>query len=245
MRCRPADVTIFAWDHNNKSRIVSVIEGKKLNWYYCEDEFSIMIKRNNVEKLFSSIDNSFYKITIYYADDDADSIVITFKDSDLDKDCQYTITVHAAAVPGEILEAEELITPEYLARYPLSFTLTTKQFKKSMSDMGHYDQALAIEKVGPGDECPLQFTYAIINHSVVEKMRYNEVYRSSKKIQLTCSLSKHEAFQCRIDVADMKLLAGNVVTDDVRIYCHQSSDLIVKASMDKNAVVIYTLTRLA
>ena len=63
LRCSPTGLTFFTRDHSKTSRIFATILGKHINWYYCEETFWLGINRDNIEKIFSSIDKTFFKIS--------------------------------------------------------------------------------------------------------------------------------------------------------------------------------------
>ena len=66
LRCSPTGLTFFTRDHTKTSRVVAVVAGEHVNWHYCEGTFWLAINRENVEKLFASIDKTLYKITIIH-----------------------------------------------------------------------------------------------------------------------------------------------------------------------------------
>jgi hypothetical protein len=237
LRCSPSGLTFFTRDHVKRSRVIVYIAGEHVNWYYCESTFWLGLNRDGIDKLFASIDRTFYKITITQSHDDIERLNIIFQDPVLDKDCNYGVTLSAYPADEDLFEAEALLDPERLATlYPLEFTLTAKQFKKSVSDASNYTETIAYEKIG---KHPFQMTYTKAN------LTYNEVYRSDEKIQLRASIPEGSTFRCSIKVADLKSLAASMVTDDVRILCSETSDLLCRSAIDAKALVVNTLTQLA
>ncbi len=237
LRCSPTGLTFFTRDHTKRSRVVANIAGEYVNWYYCEGTFWLGLNRDSVEKLFASIDRTFYKITITQTHDEPGRLNVIFRDPVLDKDCNYGVTLSAYPPDEELFEAEELLDPEMLTEnYPVEFTLTAKQFKKSISDASSYADEISYEKIG---KSPFQMTYTKAN------LAYNEVYRSDEKIRLRASLAEGATFRCTIKVADLKSLASSMVTDDVRILCSETSDLLCRSAIDEKALVVNTLTLLA
>ena len=167
LRCTPQGLTFFARDHQKTSRVVAHVAGAHVNWHYCEGEYWLGINRDGVEKLFASIDKTFYKITILQTHEDTKTLSFVLKDAEIDKECNYKITLSDYARDPELAEAEALLDPEALqANFPVEFVLTAKQFKKSISDASNYSPTVTFEKIGTH---PLQLTYA------KPTMIYNEV----------------------------------------------------------------------
>jgi hypothetical protein len=236
LRCAPQGLTFFTRDHSKTSRVVAHVAGEHVNHHYCEDEFWLGINRENVEKMFASIDKTFYKITIIHTHEDANSLTFVFKDAEIDKECNYKMTLSTYAPDMELREAEQTLSPETLVEaFPIEFTLTAKQFKKSVSDASNYSDIFTFEKLGL---YPLQLTY--VRSSVV----YNEVYRTASKIKLRSAVTEGDTFRCTIKIANVKSLAASMVTDDVRILCRQDADILFRSAIDAKALVVSTLTKL-
>jgi hypothetical protein len=237
LRCAPQGLTFFARDHAKISRVVAHVAGEHVNHYYCEDTFWLGLNRELVEKLFAAIDKTFYKMMIAHCVDDPDTLSIIYRDTEVDKECRYKATLSAYAPDDELYEAERHLGAQALATaFPVEFTLTAKQFKKTVSDVAAYSETLTIEKLGAA---PLQFTYAKAG------MAYSETYRDPDKISLRSAVPADAAFRCTVRVANVKSLAASMVTDDVRVHCREEGDLLFRSAIDAKALVVSTLTRLA
>jgi hypothetical protein len=237
LRCNPQGLTFFARDHSKTSRIVAVVAGEHVNWHYCEGTFWLGINRDNVEKMFAAIDKTFFKLTIIQTHEDPNSLSFVFKDAEIDKECNYKITLSVYAPDEDLYDAETTLTTEGLtANFPIEFTLTAKQFKKSISDANNYSDTITFEKLGLH---PLQLTYSKSN------MTYNEVYRSSDKIKLRSEVADSVSFRCTIKIANVKSLASSMVTDDVRILCREEGDILFRSAIDAKALVVSTMAKLA
>jgi hypothetical protein len=237
LRCSPTGLTFFARDHSKTSRVVAAVAGEHVNWHYCEGEFWVWINREHVEKMFAAIDKTFFKITILQAQDDPNSLTFIFKDAEIDKECNYKVTLSAYAPDDDLYEAEQTLTPDgLLTNFMIEFTLTAKQFKKSVSDASNYSDTVTFEKIGAH---PLQLTYNKAN------MAYNEVYRTAGKIRLRSSVEDGANFRCTVKIANVKSLASSMVTDDVRILCREEGDILFRSAIDAKALVVSTMTKLA
>jgi len=236
LRCHKHGITFYTRDHSKTSRIVAEISGTHVNWHYCEGEYWLGINRDSIEKIFSSIDKTFFKITIIQTHDDIDSLLFIFKDADIDKECNYKIALSTYPADEDLYEIDKLITPQaLLINFPIEFTLTAKQFKKSISDASNFSDMLTFEKLGI---YPLQLTYAKSN------LIYNEVYRSPDKIKLRSNIKENEIFRTTIKILNIKSLAASMVTDDIRILCREEADILFRSAIDEKVIVVSTITKL-
>ena len=223
IRCTPSDITFFALDHSTTCRVVAKIPGESMNHFYCDDTFWFCLNRETVEKVFSTIDKSFYKITLLVRHDDATHFVVILKDAEIDKDCNYKIRTSSVETDKDLIAAESLTTSKALSMYPVTFVLTAKQFKKSVTDASYYSKKLTIEKLG---SYPLQLTYTRL------EVVYHEVYRSPTKIHLESSVDDQEMFRCTLKIPNIKSLASSMVTKTVRIYCHEEKDIVFRSKIE-------------
>ena len=236
LRCSPNGLTFFARDHLKISRIVANIAGEHLNWYYCESTYWIGINREHVEKMFSSIDKTFFKITIIQTHEDNNSINFIFKDADIDKECNYKIIVSTYPPDEDLFSAESILSTDELIRtFPIEFILSAKQFKKTIGDASNYSDTITFEKLGT---YPLQLTYAKSN------LLYHEVYRNPEAINLRSEVSNNSTFRCTVSIANIKSLANSMVSDDIRILCREEDDILFRSALDFKALVVNTLVKI-
>jgi hypothetical protein len=224
-----AAFTLFTRDAARQCRVVARIPGVAMNHFYCERVVMFGLKRDDIEKVFSSIDKSFFKITFLFRHDDPENLTVIFKDADIDKDCNYKLAIAAFDPDEALFDSEREMLPEALEAFPVSFTLSSKQFKKTVTDASNYSDTLTVEKVG---DQPLMLSYDRVN------LVFREVYHSDKKIQLKHAIGPDEAFQCPMPVREVKAFAAAMVTEEVQILCRNDGDLMFRAFMD--ALVLCT-----
>lgn len=233
-------LTFFAHDHNKTSRVIARIAGELVTWFYCEDEFELTINRESVEKMFSGIDKSFFKITIIVRHDAPEFIVFILKDSDSDRESNYKFAVSNVEIDENLRAAEDELAPENLIGpgnlFPIQFTLSAKQFKKEISDASVYSDTVTIEKLGSH---PLQWTFTKVG------LRYHSVYRTAAKIRLYSEVKDGQTFACTLKVANVKSLATSLVADDIRILARETGDILFRSAVDDKVLVVSTLTKLA
>ena len=88
-------------------------------------------------------------------------LTFIFKDAYIEKECHYKISLSYYPPDTELYEIKDIITPEsLLTNFPIEFTLTAKQFKKSIGDASNFSDNITFEKLG---EHPLQLTYSKSN----------------------------------------------------------------------------------
>ncbi len=231
IQCSPTGMVFYARDHGKTSRIVAKINGNGVNWYYCKSTFWLGINRDNVEKMFSSIDKTFCKISIVQSIEDVNTLTFIFKDNDLEKECNYKITLSSFSPDDDLYRAEE----DSKVDFPINFTLSAKQFKKTINDISNYSDKITFEKIG---DYPLQLTYTKSN------IVYNEIFRNNVKINLQSCIEKDFLFRSEIKVANIKSLATSMVTNEIKIFCKNSDFILFYSEFGNNSFSIYTLTKL-
>jgi hypothetical protein len=220
VRCDPRGLTFFARDQSRAIRVVGRLPGAEMVHHYCEGRFRIGLHRAAVEKVFASIDASFYKVTLLYLHEEPDKLVVIFKDHEVDKDCSYRLTLSDFEPDEGLYAAEEAVRNEALEAFPLSWELSARQFKKSVGDAANHSEVLTVSKLG--DEEPLRLTYNRVNqHS------YEEVYRDPQKIALRSYVAAGEVFSCDMPVRkNVRPVAASMVADRIRIYCGRDGSLV-------------------
>jgi hypothetical protein len=228
LRCTPngdpfVGLAFFTRDNTRGIRVVAAIPGAALNHYYCETEFTVGLKREEFEKIFSSIDKSFFKITLLHRHDDPENLTIIFKDAEIDKDCNYKVAVTRLDPDEELFAAEVEMAPAALEAFPVEFTLSSRQFKKTIVDAAAQSTGLTIEKIY---DHPLQLSFNSVGLS------YREVYRNSEKIALRHSIGADEVFQCPVQLSQVKSFASAMVADTVQIFCREGADMLFRSNIE-------------
>ena len=214
--CEPAGITFFTRDAAQACLVVAEIPGEAMNHYYCAARTEIGLQRENVERVFSCIDSSFFKVTLVLRDDDPDTLQVIFKDSEIEKECIYLVALSTLESDGQLFAARERASPAALREAPVEFCLAAKKFKKTVADAISLHDTLTIQK-GGGDEYPLCFLYNKVT------VNYQEVYRDGEKIDLRADVAPGTLFRCIVPLANVRSLATAMVTDSVRVFCFEDS----------------------
>lgn len=231
LRCSPTAICFFTRDAAKTCKVVAELPGESMNHYYCDNTFWLGLNRDTVEHIFSSIDKSFFKITLSLRHDNPESLSVKLKDADIDKECHYRVTVSTLDRDDDLFAAEAATSLTALEESPIEFQLTAKQFKKTVADASYYNDTITFEKLGTH---PFQLTYARVG------IMYSEVYLSPEKIHFRSGIKDTDLFRCTVTIANIKSLANAMVTDSVRVFCRKDNDILFRSEID--ALIVNTLT---
>jgi hypothetical protein len=231
---RKTEITFLTKDHTRTSRIITIVNCRYVNWYYCAQDVSVWLDRENAEKLFLNIDKSYSKFTIEMHADDPGGIFFILRDPDRSKEAQYRVPVMVASETMDPMDADLANIEDQLgdegdaAMFPLQFTMTSKEFKKTVSDASSYSTKITIEK---------QIDAALNLKYDSDNIAYNELYLNDQTIRLICNV---DYFECTIKIANVKSLASSIVTDNVTIMCGKDEFVLLRCDIDAKSMVVYT-----
>jgi hypothetical protein len=230
------NITFFTRDYTLLSRVVAKIDCRNVNWYYCRKTIWVGLNRDKAEKIFTNIDKSLFKITIVYMEDKPEYLLFIFKDNELSKEMCYRTNISLLLPDEELFCVENEIPSEQeddnSDLYPVQFTLSSKQFKKSISDASSYSDTIDIIKT---IDKPLNLTY------IASNIVYREKYMDPEKIKLISNLKENETFQRTVRLQNIKGLSSSIVTDTVSIMCSKKEDLLLKSIIDeRKTMIVYT-----
>lgn len=233
MRCSKDGIAFFARDTVTKTRIMAFAAGQLLAWYYFADKepYFCTIKRESVEALFVSINKTFNKLQIQLRHDNTEKIIFILKDPEIEKECSYEITLCGNKIEDDLLNVEKLVTNDELKKYPIEFTLSAKQLKKTFVDaFNQSTDYIMLEKIGSS---PLQFSYQIPG-----EQQYYEVYKDPKKIDLRSEIKDEATFYSKLNIATVKTVANNMITEKIKIYCKESGEIVFRSAFEDKALTI-------
>ena len=225
IRCDINKITFFINGNGHKSKIIATITGSTAARYLCRKTFYMKIKQNNLYQIFSSVDKTFSTATWSCNKYDKDHMFITFKDLELDKDCEYVIKLLDFESDTSFDMYEQMIEFENLKKMPINFTLTSNQFKKSITDANSIDEVITIEKSGDSN---LKFTT-----SPGKEVVYSEIYNSNNKIKLQSNIDVSSSFRCSFAGKNIKFITSNLVDGYVKVFVSEIQDLILHFAIEK------------
>uniref|UniRef100_A0A6G7KUF3 PE301R n=1 Tax=African swine fever virus TaxID=10497 RepID=A0A6G7KUF3_ASF len=233
VRCTPTEITFFSRVQSQASFVIATIDGKNVYHYYASVVFWLRINTELVAKMFISIVRSFLQITIVHRYVKPATLFFIFTDFVIDKECTYHITVSEPELDMDLIAMEKSISAERLKNYPLRWEFTSKQLKKTFTDLSNYTELVSIAKLGGDTPLHLYFQKFI-------SISYHEMYISSNKINLSSTIPMSQVFQIYVTIAHIKSLASAMVTDKIRILCEENGNLFFQSEMD--ALMLYTIT---
>ena len=225
IRCDIDRITFFISGNGHKSKIIATILGSTAVRYLCRKTFYMKIKQNNLYQIFSNVDKTFSTATWSCSKYDKDHMFITFKDPELDKNCEYVIKLLDFELDDSFDLYEQMIEPENIKKMPINFTLTSNQFKKSITDANSIDEVITIEKTGDSN---LKFTT-----SPGKEVVYSEIYNSDNKIKLQSNIDVSSSFRCSFAGKNIKFIASNLLDGYVKVFVSEVQDLILNFAIDK------------
>jgi hypothetical protein len=252
LKCNPKYMALFVRDHINTQRTVVRIEGSNVNNYYCNGEFILHINMDFVEKIFSSIDASISTITFIQEEHTDSHLYIILHNIVLGRKGHYKVNLSSFNEDLDLYDSEKLLSRESLDSYPISYTMTAKDFKKSVSDILALTQSgsesVILEK-NEGE--PIHFSYEN------QKLGYNEVYEKADQIKLRDKLGS-SSLRVDIKITNIKCLYSAMLANDINIFVKEEADMIftttaedelpeeggIAIKNDGKAIIVSTLLKL-
>jgi hypothetical protein len=104
------------------------------------------------------------------------------------------------------------------ADFRLSFSLTVKDFKETISDALHYGDKISIERHGT-EEMEIKFEKVCTDICV-------ERYKDSEKINLISNIMDDESFRCCLHTITIKAITNSIINNTINIKCLEQNRAI-------------------
>lgn len=224
-------VDIITTDHLQKNVNKLTINCSKLIHYYCSYPITITLNAKNIEKVIQKLDKTYHTITIISKEISyRNEILIIFRNSEIDMDEYHTINLIET-------EQSELITcdkPNY-DLYPIQFQLTSKLFKKIITDMASFSNTFTIEKI---KGIALQFSCMTPEKTIKVK----HIYKNEGKIKLKSTILEDDIFSVSTKIDYIKALSNSLIGDTINFYVDKEEDIVFKLIIDNGTfdLTIYT-----
>lgn len=215
-------VSIITKDHLDKSTVYTKIDGKCMNLYYCKIPIKICIKRENLDRVFGSLNKNHYKLTILLKENYRSTLYIIIKDLEYNNDDSYEVDVVFKP------KTDEPEVNDDDSDYPLKFKISSKHFKTKINNIGRLSPTFTIQKYG--DE-PLQFTF-----DRAQKVNWTGVYHDASKINLKSSLDEDEIFSVSVPIDYIKPFSNSGIGDDVYISADKKKKISFATEIDKKDI---------
>ena len=111
--------------------------------------------------------------------------------------------------------------------YPLKFVLSSKHFKKKISDISKISKELTIIKDGSG---PLQLTY---DEAVM--INYNGVYPHSEKMFLESKIAPDDTFSVSVSIGYIKPFSNSNFGENIKICASKFGNISMSTNLDRTS----------
>ncbi len=215
-------VKIITTDHFKNSTIYTMIEGKCMNLYYCKNPIRVCIKRDNLERVLSTLGKSHYKITIMLRENYRSTMYIITRDTEYNNDDMYEIDV--------IFKPDEQAPPTINdddTNYPIKFRISSKYFKTKINNIKKLSaDVFTIQKCSNE---PLQFTFDKTKKGIY----WVGVYPDSDKMCLKSTINDDDIFNVSVAISNIQPFSNSNIGDELIIAAHKSEKMSFMTYLDK------------
>lgn len=211
-------IYIISKDHTKKTIIKIVIDCNKVTEYYCKTPFEICIKREYLEKIFSTIEKNHSKIVLFSNEDTFQSLIeINLINDDLSIHDSYVIDL---SLQQKNLEKDLIDCCSCYDKnnYLINFVIKSKSFKKFINDTSINGKLLTIEKKGDNN---LTFKMCFNN-----KINFTRTIINEESYNLNSQLKENDFFNINLELEYIKPFSNMNISDNVYIYIDKNKKAI-------------------
>ena len=220
-------------DAVHKSKIKLVIDGFKVNRYYCPDAINVELNFDDLKILGDKLDGSYESITfIVDKDRKRQSLDFLLATSVKIEEMTNVIVNDISRVDDDGISLREQPFTGYIDEkdYPLSFELGGKYLKKMIIDAKNAGGGKGQLRIYKNGKLPLEFSYASDNKRVQETRTLLD--EASANVQST--LEDGNILSAAIFIDYIKPLTSFLAnTDAVKIYCSKVKPVVFEISIEK------------
>lgn len=210
--------SIYTRDNIDNRIIIKFNCDKMLNYYCRDEEINVCINRENIQAVFINLNKAINLISISLEAGN-DMIQIKLNDNELNK-VKIRNVIISEKMPDESLQQIEKEISEL--SIPLSFSLTTRDFKDTISDATSYGDKITIEKHG---KCPLVLKFIRAHTNIC-----SEEYKDESKIDLESEL-EDDSFICTLHTLLLKCISVSITNNKVNIKCLPENRALLSSSI--------------
>jgi len=227
----PTSMVMFCRNETKPLKSIISINVNKLHRYFCKDPCQVHIKRDSFSKAFHSSDkNIFDLISISKSKMMSEKIDIEFHDPKSDRDCTHEIELSTFNSDDDLCNSLPQINPE---KYPLTFTLPSVIFKKTVVDIEKITDTFSYEYM-EGKNTILKVTAPRPGYN------YKEKFENSKAIKLVSTLKPKDIIDCPIKISNIKPLisAISAAIKTIKICINEEGETLFITKFDGDDVVV-------
>lgn len=224
-------VLMSSRDHTKKTIIKIELDCNKISEYFCKRNFNICVKREYLEKIFSTIEKNHSKIILFSKEDTyKSSLEINLINEDLSIHDNYIIdlSLQQCDIEDTISKTIETLNKDM---YSIKFNVKSKSFKKFINDTSANGKLLTIEKVGDNN---LQFKMCFNN-----KINFTRTIINESGFNISSKLSDNDFFNVNMELEYIKPFSNMNINDYITVYIdNENKKVIFECIIDDNLFVI-------
>lgn len=226
-------VDIITTDHLQKNVNHLQIDCSKLIHYYCSYPITITLNAKNIEKVIQKLDKTYHTITIISKEASyRNEILVIFRNSEIDMDEYHTINLI------ETEQSEQISCNQYnYENYPIQFQLSSKLFKKIITDVSSFSNTFTIEKI---KGIALQFSCMTPEKTIKVK----HIYKNEDKIKLKSTIHDDDIFSVSTKIDYIKALSNSLIGDNINFYVDKEDDIVFKLIIDNGTFILTIYTKI-
>ena len=229
-----SEVRISGSGHLKHNFIDLIVDCNKLTQYYCKHNIVMVVDQKNLEKVIQKVDKSYDSIHFIAKEDSyMKELYIVLNDDSQGVKEYHTISLLESSTNND----DDIISSIPYNKYPLSFALPSKYFKKVIGDISKFSKDFTIER-RPGT--PLSFPY----DSNSKTIDVNHVFTKSDLFKINCNLDENDFISTTVRIEYIQSLATALLSDYINIYVDNENMMLFKTSIDDDAFTLFLAVRI-
>lgn len=223
------NIRISGTGHVRNNYVDLHIDATKLTKYYCRHNMICVVDGGHLERIMQKIDKSYSSIHFIAKQESyMKEIYIVLQDEDSSVKEYHTISLlESANIQNDIA-----VSNLSYNNYPLSFEMTSKYFKKIISDIGRFSKQFTVER-RPG--VILSFPYEGASGMV----HVNHVFSNAETFKIYSTLDEQEFISTSVHIDDVQCLASSMIGAMVKVYIDHEQMMVFKTSVDDDTFILY------
>jgi len=220
------NISITTKDHTKKTIIYIEIDCNKVIKYYCKFPFKICIKREYLEKVFSTIEKGHNKLAIFSKEKTYQSeIEINLMNDEMFIHDNSIIELSVLNKKDDLIDNRPIIDYSY-NDYIIHFSIKSKSFKKFINDALVNNKIFTIEREGNG---PLKF-----KTSYNGKIEYTRSLLNDEMYKINTSMDNDDIFNINLELDYIKPFININISEYVNVYIDNDKKAIFEYIIDNN-----------
>lgn len=228
MEFRLSGVRISGAGHLKHNFIDLHIDSSKLTQYFCKHNIIMVIDQKNLEKVIQKIDKSYNSIH-FIANQDSymKELYIVLNDELQGVKEYHTISLLETSSGAD----DNVVGTLPYQKYPLSFTLPSKYFKKVVGDISKFSKDFTVERRAG---VPLAFPY----DSNSKTIDVHHIFTKADLFKINSSMSDSEFLSTTVRIEYIQSLATALLADQVNVFVDRENMMVFKTTIDDDAFTL-------